>query len=436
MLCYIEYYFYLILCIVDKLIAVEDEERKVAYGLLKEPGWFINPISYATYEHFLKFKGISVLPAEFYEFFIKKDKNWIIILLKLLFYCIILLYYFFIKLIVEIIQFLFGFFFKNIFFLKFLYFKKFFIFQYFLRYDYNNSINYFKQMFIFWVNLGIYLIIKHINFLLLLKGKCLVLLNVFEFIVIQIWNIINIIVWSLFHLFLFIIIKILKIIIKLKLYLIIIFIIFIIKFQFLVSLIVFLVSTFLNFYIESWNIPFEELFFDIRVSNNYFLLDPKVYNLGNYKLICESISLSYNARKSQWYLIEHLRKKLSYMLVFLRQLQKEYKYWFKAKCYDPLYFYILYRSRYFFYYWLFSYCDNVFFFPIRWYYFYLRINLPPIIYFYIIDVILKIIVWICWGIKFIFNKLFIYNYNILNVKELNILWLYDFINKKFKKLKG
>ena len=80
------------------------------------------------------------------------------------------------------------------------------------------------------------------------------------------------------------------------------------------------------------------------------------------------------------------------MLVFLRQLQKEYKYWFKAKCYDPLYFYILYRSRYFFYYWLFSYCDNVFFFPIRWYYFYLRINLPPIIYFYIIDVILKIIV--------------------------------------------
>jgi hypothetical protein len=38
MLCYIEYYFYLILCIVDKLIAVEDEERKVAYGLLKEPG--------------------------------------------------------------------------------------------------------------------------------------------------------------------------------------------------------------------------------------------------------------------------------------------------------------------------------------------------------------------------------------------------------------
>lgn len=120
--------------------------------------------------------------------------------------------------------------------------------------------------------------------------------------------------------------KVINLVISLKFILIIFLIIFFIKFQFLVSLIVFLVSTFLNFYIESWNIPLEELFFDIRISKNYFLLDPKVYNLGNYKLICESISLSYNARKSQWYLIEHLRKKISYMLVFLRQLQKEYKY--------------------------------------------------------------------------------------------------------------
>jgi hypothetical protein len=35
---YVEYYFYLVLCIVDRVIRVEDEERKVAYGLVKEPG--------------------------------------------------------------------------------------------------------------------------------------------------------------------------------------------------------------------------------------------------------------------------------------------------------------------------------------------------------------------------------------------------------------
>jgi hypothetical protein len=65
----------LILCIIDKFIAVEDEERKVAYGLVKEPGWFINPILNESYEHFLKFRGISIMPTQFSELFIMKNKN-------------------------------------------------------------------------------------------------------------------------------------------------------------------------------------------------------------------------------------------------------------------------------------------------------------------------------------------------------------------------
>lgn len=87
-----------------------------------------------------------------------------------------------------------------------------------------------------------------------------------------------------------------------------------------------MISSFINFYLEIGNGVFEELFFDLKVSKDLFLLDPVVYNIANYKFICESISLSYNARKSQWYLIEHLRKKFAYIGVYLVQLQKEYKY--------------------------------------------------------------------------------------------------------------
>jgi hypothetical protein len=183
-----------------------------------------------------------------------------------------------------------------------------------------------------------------------------------------------------------------KVLLNLKFLLFIFFVVFFIKLKFLVSLIVFLISSFINFYTEGLFNPFEEFFFDIKISNELFLLDPKIYNIVHYKFICESVSLSYNARKSQWYLIDHLRKKLAYTLVFLRQLQKEYKYWFKAKCYDPWFFYICYRLSNFNIYLLFSFCDNFYFFPIRWYYFYLRINLPPVIYFYVIDVICKVII--------------------------------------------
>lgn len=438
MLCYIEYYFYLILCIVDKLIIVEDEERKVAYGLIKEPGWFINPISDVTYEHFLKFKGISIFSS---EFFIKKDKNWIIILLELFIYLFLFFMYFLVNFIIKFMQILSFFILKNIYILKFLYLFKFFIIQYFLKYDYYNSINYFKQILIFWLNLWLSWFIKHFKSLLvIIKEKLLLLLKIFEIMIIIIWNIFNIIISNIYIIFLIVFVKIIKKIINVKLFIFILIIFTFIKFQFLASLIIFLVSTFWNFYIESWNIPIEELFFDIRISNNYFLLDPKVYNLGNYKLICENISLSYNARKSQWYLIEHLRKKISYTLVFLRQLQKEYKYWFKAKCYDPLFFYIFYRLPYFFYYLSFSFCDNFYFFPICWYYFYLRINLPPVVYFYIIDMILRIILWICWGIKILFNKIFFYSYNIFNLfmmhlDKLNLYWICDFINENFLNIK-
>jgi hypothetical protein len=150
-----------------------------------------------------------------------------------------------------------------------------------------------------------------------------------------------------------------------RFFLLIILLIIFVKFQFLISLVVFSISAFVNFYIGSGNVPFEEFFFDVKISNDLFLLDPRVHNISNYRIICESISSSYNARKSQWYLIEHLRKKFAYTAVFLGHLQMEYQYWFKAKCYNPFFFYIFYRLPYFKYYLLFSFFDSFFFFPIR-----------------------------------------------------------------------
>jgi hypothetical protein len=141
------------LCIVDKFVLVEDEERTVAYGLLKEPGWFINPISDATYEYFLKFKGISILPAQFLELFTIKNKNFIIIFLELILYIIILLTYFIINFLARLIQVFSFFILKNILFLKFLYFLKFFIYQYFLKYNHSNPISYLKQIGYFCSNL-------------------------------------------------------------------------------------------------------------------------------------------------------------------------------------------------------------------------------------------------------------------------------------------
>jgi hypothetical protein len=66
LLCYIEYYFYLFLCVVDKLVAIEDEERKITFGFLAEPGWFIKPVSEFSYDYFLKFKGILIMPTQYH----------------------------------------------------------------------------------------------------------------------------------------------------------------------------------------------------------------------------------------------------------------------------------------------------------------------------------------------------------------------------------
>jgi hypothetical protein len=92
-------------------------------------------------------------------------------------------------------------------------------------------------------------------------------------------------------------IKIILFLFNLRLLIFILVLIIFIKIEVLIILIIGLISTFINFYII--DIPFEEFFFDIRISKDLFLLDPRVYNLVNYKFICENISLSYNARKTQ-----------------------------------------------------------------------------------------------------------------------------------------